>query len=44
MFQFHEGPIKTPSIVEKSNQEARFQFHEGPIKTVVDGVDVAFGE
>ena len=37
MFQFHEGPIKTPDAYICDNATKSFQFHEGPIKTVHSG-------
>ena len=33
MFQFHEGPIKTPLSRRRRVLPLPFQFHEGPIKT-----------
>ena len=33
VFQFHEGPIKTPSLPALQLTASWFQFHEGPIKT-----------
>ena len=36
MFQFHEGPIKTPCRLSTPLAASPFQFHEGPIKTQID--------
>ena len=33
LFQFHEGPIKTPHSIANGVLLPLFQFHEGPIKT-----------
>ena len=42
MFQFHEGPIKTPIIQQRKNGRKTFQFHEGPIKTIFGIMNASF--